>query len=120
MSSEETSSYPAALAVDGNGATRWSSAFADPGWIAVDLGTSVPLDRVRIDWEAAYATAYTVETSDDGVTWTVRRSVTAGDGGTDEHTGLGVTARYLRVHGTTRATAYGYSIWELEVYGPTT
>ncbi|SNT65116.1 hypothetical protein SAMN05216276_11662, partial [Streptosporangium subroseum] len=27
------------------------------------------------------------------------------------------TGRYVRVNGTQRATAYGYSLWEFEVYG---
>ena len=27
------------------------------------------------------------------------------------------TGRYLRVNGTQRATQWGYSLWELEVYG---
>ncbi|WP_251037443.1 discoidin domain-containing protein [Paenibacillus albidus] len=27
-------------------------------------------------------------------------------------------ARYVRMYGTERATQYGYSLWEFEVYGP--
>ncbi|MEC0128895.1 hypothetical protein [Paenibacillus pabuli] len=29
-----------------------------------------------------------------------------------------VEARYVRMYGTVRATIYGYSLWEFEVYGP--
>src|SRR6478752_7933536 len=37
-SSVESGSFGANLAIDGNPATRWSSAFADPQWLRVDLG----------------------------------------------------------------------------------
>jgi len=37
-SSSENASTSASAAVDGNAATRWSSAFADPQWLQVDLG----------------------------------------------------------------------------------
>ncbi|WP_432973880.1 discoidin domain-containing protein [Dactylosporangium sp. CA-233914] len=65
--------YPAANAVDGNPATRWAVARDDRGradsWLAVDLGATVQLTRVRLSWESAYATAYLVQTSTDGTTW---------------------------------------------------
>ncbi|WP_242427166.1 MULTISPECIES: discoidin domain-containing protein [unclassified Streptomyces] len=103
--------------MDGQTGTRWASAEGvDPQWLRVDLGAPVALSRVRLDWEAAYATAYRIQGSTDGTTWTDLASVTAGDGGTDEVTVNG-TARYVRVYGTRRATAYGYSLWEFKVYG---
>jgi hypothetical protein len=27
------------------------------------------------------------------------------------------SGRYVRMYGTTRATGYGYSLWEFQVYG---
>jgi hypothetical protein len=42
-------------AVDGNTGTRWESAFSDPQWIYVDLGSSIPFTTVTIVWEAANA-----------------------------------------------------------------
>ncbi|WP_433220892.1 discoidin domain-containing protein [Dactylosporangium sp. CS-047395] len=66
--------YPAANAVDGNAATRWAVAREERGradsWLAVDLGATVQLTGVTITWEVAYATAYLVQTSTDGSTWT--------------------------------------------------
>nr|WP_230686530.1 ThuA domain-containing protein [Catellatospora vulcania] len=116
-SSTESAAYPGSAAVDGNAtATRWSSAFTDPQWIRVDLGQTYSISRVKLTWEAAYGSAYEVQTSADGATWTTVRSVTGGDGGVDDLTGLTGSGRYLRVNGTTRATAWGYSLWELEVY----
>jgi hypothetical protein len=115
-SSLESASYPAANAVDGNTGTRWSSAFSDPQWIAVDLGATASISRVVLNWEAAYATAYQVQVSNDNASWTTIKSVTGGDGGIDDWTVSG-SGRYVRIYGTTRATVYGYSLWELQVYG---
>ncbi len=40
-SSQESGAYPAPDATDGNTGTRWSSAFSDPQWLQVDLGSAV-------------------------------------------------------------------------------
>ncbi|MEV0130275.1 ThuA domain-containing protein [Dactylosporangium sp. NPDC050688] len=119
-SSTENASYPASAAVDGSLTTRWASAFADPQWIRVDLGQSYAIDRVKLSWEAAYGSAYQIQTSADGTTWTTVRSVTGGDGGVDDNTALNASGRYVRINGTTRATAWGYSLLEFEVYGGST
>ncbi|WSA22403.1 discoidin domain-containing protein [Streptosporangium subroseum] len=103
--------------MDGNAGTRWSSAFADPQWISVDLGSTKSVSRVRLQWEAAYGRAYRIETSTNNTTWTAASSTTASDGGVDDITIPATNARYVRVYGTQRATAYGYSLWELEIYG---
>lgn len=68
-SSTENGTFPASAAVDGNTGSRWSSAFADPQWIRVDLGSVQQLSRVSLDWEAAYATAFQIQTSTDANTW---------------------------------------------------
>ncbi|WFF05063.1 discoidin domain-containing protein [Micromonospora sp. WMMD1076] len=117
-SSTENAGTPASNATDGNSGTRWSSAFADPQWIQVDLGATATVSRVSLAWEGAYARAYQVQTSTDGATWTTVFSTTNGDGGTDDLTVSG-TGRYVRVYGTARATGYGYSLWEFQVYGST-
>ncbi|MFE0257919.1 family 20 glycosylhydrolase [Streptomyces sp. NPDC059010] len=117
-SSTETPSFPAAQAVDGDPATRWSSAHTDPSSITVDLGSNVPISRVVLRWEAAYGKAYQIQTSTDGSTWTTRHSTTEGDGDVDDLTGLTGTGRYVRMNGTQRGTTYGYSLYEFEVYSP--
>ena len=115
-SSVQSASYPASAAVDGNTGTRWSSAFSDPQWLQVDLGATASITQVTLQWEAAYATAFQVQTSNDGSTWTTIYSTTTGTGGTQT---LNVTGsgRYVRMYGTARATQYGYSLWEFQVYG---
>ncbi|QKW24079.1 discoidin domain-containing protein [Kitasatospora sp. NA04385] len=115
-SSAENAATGASAAVDGDTGTRWSSAFADPQWIQVDLGSSQALGQVVLRWEAAYAKAYQIQTSNDGSTWTSVYSTTTGTGGT-ETLNVSGTGRYVRMYGTQRATAYGYSLWEFQVYG---
>jgi hypothetical protein len=118
-SSVESSSFGPDRAVDGSSTTRWASVEgADPQWIRVDLGSVNQISRVRLSWESAYAPAYRIETSTDGTAWTVVKTVTGENGGVDDHTGLTVSGRFVRIYGTSRGTAYGYSLWELEVYGP--
>jgi len=69
-----------------------------------------------VRWEDAYATAYKIETSTDGTTWTQAAAVTGANGGLDTVAFPAVNARYLRLTGQTRATSYGFSIYELEAY----
>ncbi|MFF7209144.1 discoidin domain-containing protein [Streptomyces sp. NPDC008238] len=114
-SSSENGSFTAANAVDGNAGTRWSSAFSDPQWIQVDLGSSQTVCEVVLNWEAAYGKAYQIQLSANGTDWTTVASTTTGAGGTETRAVSG-TGRYLRVYGTTRATGYGYSLWELAVH----
>ncbi|HWF79816.1 MAG TPA: discoidin domain-containing protein, partial [Streptosporangiaceae bacterium] len=103
-------------ATDGNTGTRWSSAFSDPQWLEVDLGSSQTICQVTLMWEAAYATAFQIQVSSDNSTWTTIFSTTTGTGGTQTLSVSG-TGRYVRMNGTTRATQYGYSLWEFEVFG---
>src|SRR3984893_3756977 len=104
------------LAVDGNLGTRWSSAYSDPQWIQVDLGSTFSICHVKLTWEAAYGKAYQIQVSNDATNWTTIYSTTTGTGGVNDLTGLSGSGRYVRMYGTVRATVYGYSLWEFEVY----
>ncbi|NHC16393.1 carbohydrate binding domain-containing protein, partial [Motilibacter deserti] len=115
--SSESATYSAALAVDGDPATRWASTFSDPQTITLDLGSRAHVTGVTLLWEAAFGKAYTIESSLDGSTWSPLASATDGDGGTDDFSGLSADARYLRLTGTVRATAYGYSLYSFQVHG---
>ncbi|MGW1062628.1 galactose-binding domain-containing protein [Micromonospora rubida] len=117
-SSTENAGTPASAAVDGNTGTRWASAFSDPQWLQVDLGTRATISQVTLVWEGAYARAFQIQTSDDGSAWTTVASTTTGTGGTQNLTVTGA-GRYVRMYGTARATGYGYSLWEFQVYGET-
>jgi hypothetical protein len=116
-SSTENAGFPASAAVDGNPGTRWSSAFSDPQWLQVDLGSSQQICQVTLAWEAAYATSFQIQVSATGTgDWTTIYSTTTGTGGT-QTLGVTGTGRYIRMSGTSRATPYGYSLWEFAVYG---
>jgi hypothetical protein len=109
---------PAIYAVDGNLTTRWASVWTNiPQWIYVDLGATYNITEVELYWEAAYATSFQIQVSPDAATWTPIYSTTTGPGGVQDLTGLSGTGRYVRMYATKRATTYGYSLWEFQVYG---
>ncbi|MEJ1965152.1 MAG: di-heme oxidoredictase family protein [Gammaproteobacteria bacterium] len=108
----------AAMAVDGNLATRWSSAKDDAAWIQFDFGAKTKLGYLKLVWENAYGKEYALQVSDDGQTWYQLRYVTGGKGGTEEFFNLNADVRYVRLQGVARATQYGYSLFEVEFKSP--
>ena len=116
-STQNTVNTPSA-ATDGNAATRWESVQSvDPQWIYVDLGQPMEINRVKLTWETAYASAYQIQVSKDAVNWTSIYSTTTSAGGVNDLTGLNGYGRYVRIYGIARGSAFGYSLWEFEVYG---
>jgi acyl-homoserine lactone acylase PvdQ len=115
-SSQLFPAYPASKAIDGDPTTRWSSASSDNQYLQVDLGSAKTVARTVLRWEAAYGSAYSIQTSANGSTWTTVYSTTTGNGGVDNVTFSPATARYVRMQGVTRGTSYGYSLYEMEVY----
>lgn len=124
------------LAVDGDMATRWSSAWflgnestapdpnldsnPDDEWISVDFGEIIDIERIILFWEAGYASDYNVEVSFDGYLWSTALEVRGGNGGEDNIPFVDPPAgRFMRIHGVTRATQYGYSLFEIAAYGKT-
>jgi len=116
-SSIENSTLPVTAAFDGNATTRWSSAFFDPQWIYVDLGANYTVNRVKLTWQHSYAKAFKIQASNDAVTWVDIYSTATGSGGIQDLTVTPTTARYIRMYGTVRAFTWGYSLFEMEVYG---
>jgi len=107
-------------AFDGNIGTRWESNSSDPQWIYVDLGANNTVSSVKLNWETASGKTYKIQVSTDTVTWTDVYTQPNGAGGIENLAFTPVTARYVRMYGTVRNTAWGYSLWEFEVYGQTT
>jgi hypothetical protein len=115
-SSTQFSYTPASAAIDQDWGTRWSSNATDTEWLSVDLGSKARVDGVRITWEHAFAQQYAVQSGGSlQGPWTTLATVNGQFG--PQTVNLGVTTRFLRVLGLKRATSYGYSIWELDVYG---
>ncbi|PUA30709.1 MAG: hypothetical protein B0W54_09660 [Cellvibrio sp. 79] len=108
----------AAAGIDGNIATRWESqAKIDPQYLQLDMGKNIYFTQVVLRWEPAYAKSYTIDVSEDGDTWKNAYTTTTGRGGVETIALDGQKGRYIRMHGTVRATDYGYSLWEFEAYG---
>jgi endoglucanase len=53
----------------------------------------------------------------DNATWITLQDVQNNTSLSNDFTNLTGTGRYVRIYGTARGTTYGYSIYELEVYG---
>lgn len=102
---------------DGNTNTRWSSAFADPQWVEIDLGAMVSVNKVVLNWENASGKAYQIQVSTDEQNWSTVFTQANGSGGIENDTFTATNARYVRMYGTQRNTQYGYSLWEMEIYG---
>jgi hypothetical protein len=124
---------PASNAIDGNLGTRWESVHdVDPQWIDLDFGAPVFVSEVQILWQHSCAANYTIEVSNDAVTWTAVKTITGNTlesvaapadwTGAADHAGLTAVGRYLRINGTARCIAlagHGYSIWEMRAFGDT-
>ncbi|RZK36928.1 MAG: T9SS type A sorting domain-containing protein [Hymenobacter sp.] len=106
----------AANAIDGSGTTRWESEYSDPQAITVDLGSVQTIDRIRLTWESALGKDFTLDVSDNGTTWRTVKTVTNNTSTSDEYENLNASGRYVRMNGTARGTAYGYSLYEFEVF----
>ncbi len=115
-SSSHAQEYLPANAVDGDLGTYWSSTFADPAWLAVDLGEAHKIGRVVITWENAYSTAFVVQVSRDGQGWTDVFAEANGRGGVGEIKFAPVETRHVRVSCARRGTQWGHAVRELQVF----
>lgn len=122
--SSSGSSGGASAAVDGNLATRWESQFnTDPSTLTLDLGAPRNLSQVVIYWETANAATYNIEGSNNNSNWTILSSYSGGTFAPRTDTAaITGTYRYIRMNGLSRPAenVYGYSIYEMEVYGIST
>jgi len=130
-SGQEAASFSAYHAIDGHGSanvntsdgsctgscTRWSSGFTDNQWMYIDLAGMYDLTEVRLYWEASNGKNFTIDVSNDALSWTTIHTVTNNTAFFHSFNMTGQTARYVRMMGTARNTIYGYSIYEFEVYG---
>jgi hypothetical protein len=120
----------ASKAIDSNTGTRWESVHAsDPQWIYIDLGATRHISSVKLDWETASAKNYVIQVAPDGATglstdtpWTTihtSQTYTTNPNHRIDEPSVNGVGRYVRMKGTVRMTAYGYSLWEFHVNGDT-
>ena len=117
----ETSSGTGKNAVDGDEGSRWESKSSDPQYLIVKLSSAAKISRIDIKWEGASAKDYNILVSTDGVEWVTAAELRncAGGARTDRIEFTPVDALYVKIEGISRTTGYGYSIWEMWVFGQT-
>lgn len=118
VSSARYAVRPGSSAVDGISATRWESNYSDQQWLYVDLMKKYAIDTIIINWENAYGKDFDLQVSDNSVNWITVRSETGNTAVNDTFTNLNTSGRYVRMYGKKRATAFGYSIYEMKIYAP--
>lgn len=107
---------------DGKLDTRWGSEHRDNEYVTVDLEQECYIDHLILRWEAAYASKYSIGLSSNNTDW---QTVTLSSSGGVETIYLSTLStpfatqrgRYIRLTGIERATQYGTSLYEIEVYG---
>lgn len=123
VSSYQDSTSTGSMAVDGSLGTMWktikySGKTKPPSeWITVDLGSSVSVGQVVLEWDAYYATQYTIQVSNDNSTWTTVSSITNGNGANDTLSFTQTSTRYVKLL-TTGWTNSSLRNWlrEMQVY----
>lgn len=112
-----TAMQDATLAIDGGAGSRWESEYSDPQWIYVDLGTKEKIETIVLKWEAAHANEYELQISDDGKKWKTIHKENNSRGETERIQIKPIKARYVKLSAMSRATHFGYSLYEFEIYG---
>lgn len=107
---------PALCISDNNTGSRWASDSKDDEWIYIDLGEPVEVATVVLNWEAAYASSYKLLVATDLSDWKEVYGTSEGKGGLETISFKPVMARYVKMQGIKRATQWGYSLYEMEIY----
>ena len=117
-SSATASTGNAGAAIDGNNGSRWESAQTDDEWFLLDMGQSRTFNYFKINWETAYAKQFQLLASADGETFTPIYTENNLDhsGWQKIYLETAVTAQYIKYQGIQRATQWGQSFYEFEVY----
>ncbi|MFI6937688.1 beta-N-acetylglucosaminidase domain-containing protein [Streptomyces sp. NPDC050418] len=103
---------------DGSLGTRWASGYSDDAWVQIELAAPTKVVAVTLAWESACASQYRIETSEDGVHWTTAATRTPTACGNDVIRLTGEQpVNHVRMQGVKRSTTWGYSIYEMGVYG---
>ncbi len=116
-SSVQSNDYLPCKADDNTRATRWASTLGlDNQWLLVKMDTIRPIQRMMIQWEAAYAQKYSVDVSTDSVNWQTVYSEVRGDGGYDKLIFDSVNTKYVRLNCIKRRPDenWGFSIYEIQ------
>ena len=114
------SCYVKEKGVDGNVSTRWSSLYNDAETYTVDLINTYNINSVTIEWTIASPAQYNILVSTNGTDWTQVATRSGLSAATDHQritdTFASTSTRFVKFEGVDRASIYGYSFYEMEVY----
>jgi len=110
-----------ALAVDGNFASRWESEWSDNQELTIDLGSNQYIDSMILRFESVYPESYRIKTKRSGdLLWSTAVDYVVGVPENSTYVPLAPRiAWYIRIVFPKRATEWGISVREVEVYNQT-
>ncbi len=103
--------------IDNNLNTRWSSEFNDDQWIIIDLKGKEKISGLVLNWETAYARSYSISVSDDKDNWKKIYTDNNCNGAVDKINLNSVYTRFIRLDLLKRATPWGFSLFEIKIFG---
>ena len=109
-------------AIDGLFSTRWGNngdSLGANGWLLITFNTIYALKGIQISFEAAFPNQYFVQTAPttSSTTYTTRVTVNKTSLGPQDTVALNVNAGRVRILGSTMATSFNMSIFELKIKG---
>ena len=119
------------ISVDGDIGSRWESDANDYEWIYVELAADTTVTHVQLIWETAYSSTFEIQTcpascdvggDPDAWAWSAAYGPTTRTlSGFPNYELLTMSSqptdtRFVRMLGTARATGWGHSLWEFEIY----
>ena len=116
-SSSQGTNFIPMNAFDGKTSTRYSSNFNDGEWLQADIGNLWELKKLRLMWEKAFAQGYRIQVSEDGLNWQTVYEQKNGNGQTEWIHLKPVKSRFIRIVFDKRATGWGSSLWEVNLFG---
>ncbi len=116
-SSEDRAPYAAVYAADGARSTRWSSVPRDGQWLQLELPEEREIARIVLDWERAAAEDFSISLSQDGRHFQEVFREKDGAAGRQTVSIKPQKARFVRIDCRKRLTSYGFSLYEVELYG---
>ena len=110
-----------ARAVDGDFASRWESEWSDNQELTIDLGSNQYIDSMILRFESAYPESYRIKTKRSGdLLWSTAVDYVVGVPENSTYVPLAPRiAWYIRIVFPKRATEWGISVREVEVYNQT-
>ncbi|RGO09789.1 discoidin domain-containing protein [Coprobacillus cateniformis] len=96
LASSSTTGHPVKNVIDGNESTYWESQGSSDEWISIFAGSGKYINSIDVVWGDNYATQYDVYGSSDGINYKKIKSITDGQGNTENIT-IGGLYKYIKV-----------------------